>query len=202
MLLLCGGYRAGEPVSNRPGPAERLRSLGGAVGNWTLRPSMAYQTWTRGTPLMHRATLALSPGRVPHRRRRGAPPATLVSFLLVLLLATTTPFGAGQGVHADQLLHWIFPHVHIVNGHAVLHESPGTDQAYEGFVYPATRTSGPALGAGAGANAESGLGIGPTLPANALVLPMMIARRLPPLDSRPMPGPVQAPPDPPPTSAA
>ena len=153
---------------------------------------------------MHRVALQPALSLRRQRRRWGALPATLVVFLLVLLLATTTPFGTGEGVHAGLLLHSIFPHLHLVNGRVVLHETLSTDQdTRQAAVQPATRRPGPAIGAGPGADAaEGGIGISPTLPAGGLLLPIRITRRRPPPDLQPIAGPIDAPPDPPPTSAA
>src|SRR5215467_5458356 len=36
-----------------------------------------------------------------------------VSVLLAFLLCVLSPQGTGQGVHRDQLLDWVLPHVHL-----------------------------------------------------------------------------------------
>jgi hypothetical protein len=120
--------------------------------------------------------------------------------LLILLLAATTPVGTGDGVHRADLLHPLLPHLHLIDGRVVSSEvAVERDRAS----LPSAARSGPAIGSGAGAELmDAGSGLGPTLPlAGLAVLPTERSRRL--ADSLAMPtGRVEAPPDPPPTSAA
>jgi len=82
-----------------------------------------------------------------------------IAFILALLLVGTTPVGTGTGVHQFDLVHPLFSHVHIVQGHVVTHE-----QLAQGVA--AHPTAGPSLGAG---NSESaGLGVSPTLPVQPI----------------------------------
>jgi len=116
----------------------------------------------------------------------------LLTPLLVLLLALTTPIGTGSGVHQDDLLHPLLPHVHLVNGRVVSHQ-----QALDST--PQSTTAGPAIGAGAGSDqADAGVAVSPPLP----VVSAMLAPNQPDwrfgLDSLAPQGRVDAPPDPPP----
>src|SRR5258707_983436 len=86
-------------------------------------------------------------------------PGFSLPLVLVLLLIGTTPTGTGVGLHQFDLIHPLFAHVHIVNGHVLTH-----DQVQQGVTTPSP--SGPALGAGSGANQSSiGLGVSPILPS-------------------------------------
>ena len=80
--------------------------------------------------------------------------ALLLVYVLAFLLVGTSPVGAGQGAHQNQLLDALIPHVHFVDGKII---PPGATQA------PAPELpSGIAIGAGAGAaGASSGLVIAP-----------------------------------------
>jgi len=59
-------------------------------------------------------------------------PGFSLPLVLALLLIGTTPTGTGVGLHQFDLVHPLFAHVHIVNGHVLTH-----DQAQQG----ATTTS-------------------------------------------------------------
>ena len=87
--------------------------------------------------------------------------------VLAALLVLTTPIGTGQGVHSNDLLQPLVPHVHLVNGRILPHEQAAPEPAARSVTHGTHRpVNGPALGAGSGADpAASGLGIGPTLPA-------------------------------------
>ena len=94
----------------------------------------------------------------------------LVVPLLASLLVLTTPVGTGQGVHANELLHPVLPHVHLINGRIVSDEQLAAARAAaSGDSVTSRPTNGPALGAGNGADAAGlGLALGPTLPALGL----------------------------------
>jgi hypothetical protein len=94
----------------------------------------------------------------------------LVVPLLASLLVLTTPVGTGQGVHANELLHPVLPHVHLIDGRIVSDEQLVAARAAAGTDSVTRRpTSGPALGAGNGADAAGlGLALGPTLPTQSL----------------------------------
>jgi hypothetical protein len=123
-------------------------------------------------------------------------PGFSLPLVLALLLIGTTPTGTGVGLHMFDLVHPLFAHVHIVNGHVLTH-----DQVQQGV--STTSSSGPALGAGSGANQSSiGLGISPVLPIQVMGLGSELLSPLP-ISLRPPAGRFQdTPPDPPPTSAA
>jgi hypothetical protein len=94
----------------------------------------------------------------------------LIVPVLASLLALTTPVGTGQGVHANELLHPILKHVHLIDGRIVSDEQLAAARA-AARADPVTGspTSGPALGAGNGADAAGlGLALGPTLPTLSL----------------------------------
>src|SRR6266851_9871713 len=95
-------------------------------------------------------------------------PGFSIPFVLAVLVISTTPTGTGAGLHRFDLVHPLFAHVHIVNGHVLTH-----DQVQRAVPVGAeNRTSpGPALGAGAGANQSTvGLGISPVLPMHPVGL--------------------------------
>src|SRR5436309_1608917 len=85
-------------------------------------------------------------------------PGYFIAFALTVLLAATTPVGTGAGAHQMDLLHPLFAHVHLLNGHVVTHE-----ELARAVPSPAARsTPGPAFGsASAGAGPDGGLGISP-----------------------------------------
>jgi hypothetical protein len=123
----------------------------------------------------------------------------LVGYVLAVLLAGTSPVGTGQGVHANQLLDAVVPHVHLVNGQIV---QPGrAPQPPAVDIQPA---SGPALGAGSGAAAAStALVLTPPVPASALRLVGGSDRYLYLVGRGELPrAQVIAPPDPPPNARA
>jgi hypothetical protein len=116
----------------------------------------------------------------------------LLIYVLAGLLASTSPVGAGRGVHQFQLVDELLPHVHLVNGQRIEVGAPQTD----------TTTGGPTLGAEAGASA--------TLVGGVLQLPTPVVltvnrgpgERLSAEDA-PLPhGRADAPPDPPPLPAS
>ena len=128
-------------------------------------------------------------------------PGFSLPLVLAFLLIGTTPTGTGAGLHQFDLIHPLFAHVHIVNGHVLTH-----DQVQQAAQLDATTTTspGPALGAGSGANQTSiGLGISPVLPlpvtglVSELRLPRVAVSVWPPAGRL-----LDTPPDPPPTSAA
>lgn len=87
--------------------------------------------------------------------------------VLAALLVLTTPVGAGQGVHQNDLLHPVLQHMHLVNGVVVTDEQVAAARAaqLQDSVTNTTPVGGPALGAGNGADAAGlGIGLGPTLP--------------------------------------
>jgi hypothetical protein len=94
-------------------------------------------------------------------------PGYLTAFVLAMLLASTTPVGTGAGAHQFDLLHPLFSHVHLVNGHILTHEQLMQRQAASDVVY----TAGPSLGSGGNtASIEAGLGPTPTVPNDLLRL--------------------------------
>ena len=116
----------------------------------------------------------------------------LITYILSVLLASTSPLGAGQGVHQFQLVDELLPHVHLVNGQAV---EIGARQ-------PATSTTAPALGAAAGASASLFAGV--LLPPSIVQLAVSRAQgeRLSAEDAPVPPGRPEAPPVPPPLHAS
>jgi hypothetical protein len=128
-------------------------------------------------------------------------PGTVLVFVLGLLLVSTTPIGTGAGVHQFDLVHPLFSHVHLVNGRLLTHE-----QLEQGRAGPAPSRSpvahGPSVGAGSAIDpVDGGVGWSPT--PLVLITSLLIGApwawtiantRLPA-------GRVEAPPDPPPTSA-
>jgi hypothetical protein len=129
---------------------------------------------------------------------------TFVPPLLVVLLVVMTPLGTGDGVHQVDLLHPLVPHVHLINGRVITHQAVATDASADGQNGQNGQHAGPAIGGGAGSAAASvGLGLSPTVPGPpqaALVGQLFFGRMAYEL-SIPT-GRVEAPPDPPPTSAA
>ena len=125
-------------------------------------------------------------------------------WLLALLLTGTSPFGMGVGMHKDQLLDLLFPHVHLRDGQAVPITVPAdvseTDRAGGSLHY----TSGPAIAPGT-FGVFGGIGTdAPALPAGASGVPptpesawsgvLQLAQ--------PQRGITTPPPDPPPTLSA
>ena len=125
-------------------------------------------------------------------------PGSTVAMLLAVLLVGTTPVGTGAGMHQFDLVHPLFAHVHLVNGHVVTH-----DQMQRGETSSRRGSPGPALGAANAPGAADGdLGAFATdRPVQALdLLVLWRSGRTEwstpfPLDRR------EAPPDPPPTPA-
>ncbi|MBV9329721.1 MAG: hypothetical protein JO352_38955 [Chloroflexi bacterium] len=91
----------------------------------------------------------------------------LVVQLLVGLLVLTTPIGTGEGVHQNELLHPVLPHVHTINGQIVSDQQLALDRVTQTAAAASSPPiSGAALGAGSGADAAGlGIALGPTLPA-------------------------------------
>ena len=97
-------------------------------------------------------------------------PGTLLGFVLASLLVVTTPIGTGEGVHQDELLHPVLPHLHMIDGHIESHAE--VDAAAARAPAETRRAAGPALGAGAGGEAAGlGVAIYPNLPVWLLVMP-------------------------------
>ena len=124
-------------------------------------------------------------------------PGFSLPLVLALLLIGTTPTGTGVGLHQFDLIHPLFAHVHIVNGHVLTH-----DQVQQGAT--TVSSSGPAFGAGSGANQSSiGLGVSPILP---LPMTRLVSELRSPRLATSVRSPAgrlqDTPPDPPPTSAA
>jgi hypothetical protein len=132
---------------------------------------------------------------------------SFVACVLATLLAVTTPVGTGHGMHQDDLLHPIFPHLHLVNGHVVVDDDGGESAtASVGAARvqePSRPPAGPALGSGTGADgAGLGTATSPTVPQFAL-LPLLtqvgrldMSRVAPPSDF------LKLPEDPPPQPSA
>jgi len=105
--------------------------------------------------------------------------ASLLIPVLAAMLALTTPIGTGEGVHQNDLLHPIFPHVHLIDGRIVSDQhvvSRPTRKTDASLAHP---PRGPALGAGGGAD-DGGLGLGlvPTVPVQDVAVPSLPAVRL------------------------
>ena len=116
----------------------------------------------------------------------------LLTCTVSLLLASSSPVGAGRGVHQFQLVDELLPHVHLVNGQRV----------EIGAAQPDTTAGSPAIGAEAGASAT--LVIGVLLTPNIVPLPLTRTpgERLA-ADDAPLPhGRAEAPPVPPPLRAS
>ena len=116
----------------------------------------------------------------------------LLGYVLAFMLMGTSPVGTGQGVHQNQLLDALVPHVHPEGGQIV--------QATASRPASAAYGHGPALGAGAGAATSAlGLALVPALPSRVVALITASERWLVSIDdeARP-PEQTEAPPDPPP----
>jgi hypothetical protein len=120
--------------------------------------------------------------------------ALLIVELLSFLLVVTSPTGTGEGVHHDQLLDVLFPHVHLVDGRVVSADTarPSLEHA----------SGAPVLGAGTGASAVAGAGIVPPATTSITMPPLAVVGRLGSSDELLPTGYLEAPPDPPPTSTA
>ena len=124
-------------------------------------------------------------------------PGSTVAMLLAVLLVGTTPVGTGAGMHQFDLVHPLFAHVHLVNGHVVTH-----DQMQRGETSSRRGSPGPALGAANAPGAADGDpgAFATDQPVQAPGVLMWHSgptewAALFPLDRR------EAPPDPPPTPA-
>ncbi len=80
----------------------------------------------------------------------------LAIYLLAVLLAGTSPAGSDRS-HDGQLLHPAFPHVHLTDGHLVVHVDPPADGQSPQAIEP--RPIRPAFAQGVGADAP-GIGGG------------------------------------------
>jgi hypothetical protein len=98
-----------------------------------------------------------------------------VTYILTAMLVMTTPVGTGEGVHEDQILHPILPHVHTLNGQIISHDQADAIAATASRPPLPSSPTGTALGAGTGADA-AGLGIAlqPTVPQATLLPPMSL----------------------------
>ena len=125
-------------------------------------------------------------------------PGYSLVFVLVVLLVSTTPMGTGTGVHAFDLVHPLFSHIHVVGGRVMTHEQIAQERA--NAAADKTTLPGPALGAGSNLPTADGLGLTSTAlddqPIEALLAGLTSA---PPLMDVDVPaGREVAPPDPPP----
>jgi hypothetical protein len=120
----------------------------------------------------------------------------LLGYVLALLLLGTSPVGTGQGVHQNQLLDALVPHVHLPAAAQVVNQPTASPAASETYGHA------PAFGAGAGAaTSASGLALVPVLPTRALALTTFSERRVVAIgDDALPPEQTEAPPDPPPNS--
>ena len=132
--------------------------------------------------------------RPPAYRSMRSLPLLVLAEILSLLLVTTSPMGTGAGVHHDQLLDALIPHVHVVDGRIVASDS------FQPSLEP---TNGPVLGAGVGASAVAiGAGLLPVTATTLVLPPRPLTDRLTPhLETVPDPH-LEAPPDPPPSAYA
>ena len=120
----------------------------------------------------------------------------LLGYVLALLLLGTSPVGTGQGVHQNQLLDALVPHVHLPSAGQGVDQPTASRAASEAYGHA------PAFGAGAGAATSAlGLALVPALPTRAVALTTASERRVLAIgDDAPPPGQTEAPPDPPPNS--
>lgn len=117
-----------------------------------------------------------------------------VLYVLAILLVGTSPIGAGQGRHRDQLVDLLLPHSHFPDLSNVAGRRPPP--------LTADAPSGPAFGAGAGAEAAAlGLALTPPLPAFGELLVVGGETSIDTADPAPPRALLEPPPDPPPTSA-
>jgi hypothetical protein len=112
----------------------------------------------------------------------------LLIYVLSGLLASTSPIGAGRGVHQFQLVDELLPHIHLVNGQRV---EIGASQ-------PDTTSNTPAFGAEAGASAGLVVGVLLTPTTVPLTVNRLQGERLSAEDAPLPPGRAEAPPVPPP----
>jgi len=133
-------------------------------------------------------------------------PALLYStcvWFLVLLMIGTSPFGMGVGVHRDQLLDPVFPHVHLRDGRIVpISTVTSGAEGNQPVIDDQLGFRGPAIGAGT-AGMFDGIGAdAPALPVDASAKLLVSARGLwaTPAQGSALPRGLEfAPPDPPPT---
>jgi hypothetical protein len=124
--------------------------------------------------------------------------------VLATLLVVTTPIGTGQGIHASQLLHPIFAHLHVIHGRIVSDEQLAAARASAvADRVIADAQAGPALDTGNGADAPGvGIAVGPTLPLLVMRIVTGPDGRLPGSVSRVPEEFLDAPEDPPPNALA
>jgi hypothetical protein len=117
----------------------------------------------------------------------------LLIYALSGLLASTSPVGAGRGVHQFQLVDELLPHVHLVNGQRV----------EMGAAQPDTTSSGgPAFGAEAGASATLAIGVLLTPSTVPLMVNRLQGERLSAEEMPLPPDRAEAPPVPPPLESS
>jgi hypothetical protein len=123
----------------------------------------------------------------------------VVSSILVMLLVVLTPVSTGQGMHRDQLLDPLFPHIHFAGGLTTT-QSAALKVAQRVF---SVVQQGPAFGAGAGAaSAALSAGLTPPVPARVDVAPVgVVTWAVIPLDALPPGALAEPPPDPPPSAS-
>jgi hypothetical protein len=125
-------------------------------------------------------------------------------WLLVVLLTGTSPFGMGVGMHKDQLLDLVFPHMHLRDGHVVSStasaDASETDRPASSLQF----ATGPAIAPGT-FGVFGGIGSdAPALPIGASAMLPAPERAWPGWLESPQPhrGITTPPPDPPPTLSA
>ena len=124
----------------------------------------------------------------------------LVIPILGALLVLTTPVGTGQGVHANELLHPLWSHAHLIDGRMVSDEQMAAARASAQPDGLSSGTAhGPVLGAGTGAETTAlGLAVGPTPPPSSQTtleisdFRLVLGEAAPPVEFR------ESPQDPPP----
>src|SRR5262249_26988964 len=84
-------------------------------------------------------------------------PGYSLVFVLVMLLVGTSPIGAGTGVHAFDLVHPLFKHVHFVGGRALTHDQ--IDQQRARSQGNNVASPGPALGSATNVQVADGIGL-------------------------------------------
>jgi hypothetical protein len=114
---------------------------------------------------------------------------TVIRPLLALLLVVLTPIGTGEGVHRDQLLDPLFPHMHLDASAET--GTPATTHA--------AAATGVAIGGGAGAADSIAPGLTPPVPSWLVLFPRAEAPWHYPILGDPVTvRPDEPPPDPPP----
>jgi hypothetical protein len=116
----------------------------------------------------------------------------LLIYVLSGLLASTSPTGAGRGVHQFQLVDELLPHIHLVNGQRVEVGATESDST----------SNSPAFGAEAGASASLVVGVLLTPTIGPLTVSRLEGERLSAEDAPLPPDRAEAPPVPPPVGAS